>query len=341
MISLKKRIICIAVVLVVCAAFFWLAWPRIYLKIARPDVLCDMGAEALNEGRAEDARLYFQTAMDRDPACAESHAGMASLSLAAWDIEGAISSYQAAIQYAAADPDRVDEDFIQSCYVSIASLYAAMGQSEQGEAVLDQGYAATGDPDLQDDTLFENRLILNGACLTDLSPLASGDWDHLESLFISYGYNISDYSPITALPNLEELRLADCGLTDLSFLEGSDGFYRMVFVENDITDLTALRSADNLRELHLGYNLNLKSLDGLETLSGLERLYIGYTSVTDLEPLRGCRNLRCLELTYLDIDDYSPIQDCPIEMLDVHRIPQEDVELLREMFPDAIISAST
>ena len=109
----------------------------------------------------------------------------------------------------------------------------------------------------------------------------------------------------------------------------------------DAPALPALRSADNLRELHLGYNLNLKSLDGLETLSGLERLYIGYTSVTDLEPLRGCRNLRRLELTYLDIDDYSPIQDCPIEMLDVHRIPQEDVELLREMFPDAIISAST
>lgn len=339
MISLKKRVICIAVVLVVCTAFFWLAWPRIYLKIARPDVLCDMGAEALNEGRAEDARLYFQTAMGRDPACAESHAGMASLSLAAWDIEGAISGYQAAIQYAAADPDRVDEDFIQSCYVSIASLYAAMGQLEQGQAVLAQGYEATGDPELRDYTLFENRLILNG--VTDLSPLASGDWDHLESLMIGCGYNISDYSPITALPNLEELRLADCGLTDLSFLDGSDGFYRMVFVENDITDLTALRSADNLRELHLGYNLNLKSLDGLETLSGLERLYIGYTSVTDLEPLRGCRNLQRLELTYLDIDDYSPIQDCPLEMLDVHRIPKEDVELLCKMFPDAIIYAST
>ena len=339
--KLKKRVIVIAAVLAVCAAFLWLAWPRIYLKIAQPYVLCDMGAEALNEGRAEDARLYFQTAMDRDPTCTESYAGMANLSLAAWNIEGAISQYQTAIRYAAADPDRVDESFIRGCYVEVASLYAAMGQLEKGQAVLAQGYKATGDPELQDDILFENRLILNGACLTDLSPLASGDWDHLESLMISHGYNISDYSPITALPNLEELRLADCGLTDLSFLEGSDGFSRMIFVENDITDLTALRGADNLRELNLGYNLDLKSLDGLETLSGLERLYIGYTSVTDLEPLRGCQNLRRLELTYLDIGDYSPIQHCPIEMLDVHRIPQEDVDLLREMFPDAIIYAST
>ncbi|MGN8898038.1 hypothetical protein [Flavonifractor sp. HCP28S3_F3] len=338
---MKKRILVIVACLAVCVAFFGLAWPKIYLKIARPDVLCDMGAEALNEGRAEDARLYFQTAMDRDPTCAESYAGMASLSLAAWDIEGAISGYQTAIQHAQANPVRVDEDFIRSCYVSIASLYAAMGQMEQGQAVLTQGYEATGDPKLRDYTLFENRLILNGACLTDLSPLASGDWDHLESLMISYGYGIADYSPITALPNLEELRLADCGLTDLSFLEGSDGFCHMFFPENNITDLTGLRGADNLRELNLGYNLNLKSLDGLETLSELERLYIGYTSVTDLEPLRGCRNLRRLELTYLDIDDYSPIQDCPIEMLDVHRIPKEDVELLREMFPDAIIYAST
>lgn len=332
---MKKRILVIVACLAVCVAFLGLAWPKIYLKIARPDVLCDMGAEALNEGRAEDARLYFQTAMDRDPTCAESYAGMASLSLAAWDIEGTISGCQTAIQHAQANPVRVDEDFIQSCYVSIASLYAAMGQMEQGQAVLTQGYETTGDPELRDYTLFENRLILNAACLTDLSPLASGDWDHLESLMISCGYNISDYSPITALPNLEELRLAGCGLTDLSFLEGSDGFCRMIFVENDITDLTALRGADNLREL------NLKSLDGLETLSELERLYIGYTSVTDLEPLRGCGNLRRLELTYLDIDDYSPIQDCPIEMLDVHRIPKEDVELLREMFPDAIIYAST
>ena len=330
---MKKRVICIAAVLAVCAAFFWLAWPRIYLKIAQPYVLCNMGAEALNEGRAEDARLYFQTAIDRDPTCAEGYAGMASLSLAAWDMEDAISGYQAAIQYAAADPARVDEDFIQACYIQMASLYTAMGQLEQGQAVLAQGYEDTGDPDIRDYTLFENRLILNG--VTDLSPLASGDWDHLESLMISRGYGIADYSPITALPNLEELRLADCGLTDLSFLEGSDGFCRMIFVENDITDLTALRGADNLREL------NLKSLDGLETLSELERLYIGYTSVTDLEPLRGCGNLRRLELTYLDIGDYSPIQHCPIEMLDVHRIPQEDVDLLREMFPDAIIYAST
>ena len=336
---MKKRVICIAAVLAVCTAFFWLAWPRIYLKIAQPYVLCNMGAEALNEGRAEDARLYFQTAIDRDPTCAEGYAGMASLSLAAWDMEDAISGYQAAIQYAAADPARVDEDFIQACYIQMASLYTAMGQLEQGQAVLAQGYEDTGDPDIRDYTLFENRLILNG--VTDLSPLASGDWDHLESLMISRGYGIADYSPITALPNLEELRLADCGLTDLSFLEGSDGFYSMIFVENDITDLTALRGVDNLRELNLGYNLNLKSLDGLETLSELERLYIGYTSVTDLESLRGCRNLQRLELTYLDIDDYSPIQDCPLEMLDVHRIPKEDVELLREMFPDAIIYAST
>lgn len=74
---MKKRILVIVACLAVCVAFLGLAWPKIYLKIARPDVLCDMGAEALNEGRAEDARLYFQTAMDRDPTCAESYAGMA------------------------------------------------------------------------------------------------------------------------------------------------------------------------------------------------------------------------------------------------------------------------
>lgn len=341
MVKLKKRVLGLAAGLAACTAFLWLAWPSVYLRLAQPYVLCDMGTQALGEGRAEDARRYFQTAMDRDPTWAESYAGMANLSLAAWDMEGTISGYQTAIRCAAADPDRVDDGFIRGCYMQIADLYAAMGRLEEGQAVLAHGYEATGDPDLLDHTLFENRLSLSGACLTDLTPLASGNWDHLESLLISYGYGISDYSPITSLPNLKELRLADCGLTDLSFLEGSDGFSRMIFVENDITDLTALRGMDNLRELNLGYNLNLSALDGLETLSGLEQLYIGYTSVTDLEPLRGCQSLRRLELTYLDIDDYSPIRDCPIEMLDVHRLPREDVDLLCKMFPDATFYAST
>ncbi len=71
--------------------------------------------------------------------------------------------------------------------------------------------------------------------------------------------------------HLEKLRLVDCGLTDISFLQGLSKSTHLYLGHNQITDISFLQGLSQLTYLNLGYNkiTNISPLQGLSQLTKL------------------------------------------------------------------------
>ena len=116
--------------------------------------------------------------------------------------------------------------------------------------------------------------------LTCLSAL-----QELESLMVTNCAPSKEIlTTIAALPNLRELTLAHCGLSDI----------------------TPLVAAQNLEYLDLCYN-SIGDVSPISTLPKLETLYLAHNAMTDLTVLNGLPNLKVLNVSYNSLTTVAPI----------------------------------
>lgn len=159
---------------------------------------------------------------------------------------------------------------------------------------LDLGLCGLTDLDAEVPELFE---------LTNLEELILGDYnqiwtDNERRFVISKNHkNRIDSNQIQCFPkkieNLTKLRKIVCdGLPEINW---------------GISDLSPLKSLENLTELYLSYN-SIEYLSALSNFSKLERLDLEGNKISDLSGLAECRNLRCLSLKLNILTDVSALE---------------------------------
>lgn len=137
----------------------------------------------------------------------------------------------------------------------------------------------------------------------------------LKSLTI-YGRGYGDVSVIYAMsnleaesfPNLTELNMIECGLTDISFVKELPRLTDISFYNNDIWDISPLTDCKELKVLSLAYN-EITDITPLSQLESLERLGLQYNEITDIDALCKLSNLTGVNLTGNQISDLSPLKE--------------------------------
>ena len=123
-----------------------------------------------------------------------------------------------------------------------------------------------------------------------------------------YGQDISDYSPISSLGQLQYLYLGDnFNLFDLTFLSGLD-LYELDISYCSVSDLTPLEFMFNLFSLYAEGN-GLSDITPLDGLSSLENVSLGYNNISDFSPLLGAFYTLYADLANNNISDISPAAD--------------------------------
>ncbi|MCA9835630.1 MAG: leucine-rich repeat domain-containing protein [Trueperaceae bacterium] len=82
------------------------------------------------------------------------------------------------------------------------------------------------------------------------------------------------------------------------------------FSNREITDLTGLRYATNLKQIRLFYN-KIKSLEELKGLTKLESIDVSSNQISDISPLSGLFSLKQLQLAENEIKDLKPLESLP------------------------------
>ena len=118
--------------------------------------------------------------------------------------------------------------------------------------------------------------------------------------------NISDFSPLAGLTQLERLWLNDNNISDFSPLAGLTQLERLWLNDNNISDLSPLVGLMQLKELHLSGN-NLSDISPLAGLTQLETLHISDNYISDISPLATLIELKSLSLSNNNVSDLSPL----------------------------------
>lgn len=109
---------------------------------------------------------------------------------------------------------------------------------------------------------------------------------------------------------LEYLGANNKDISDITGLEFATNLRELHLSQNPITDLRPLSNLTTLESLHLWQlSPNTPSLDlsPLETLINLEELVLGNSKITDISPLENLKKLQYLHLIHNRIADVSPL----------------------------------
>ena len=113
---------------------------------------------------------------------------------------------------------------------------------------------------------------------------------------------------IQHLTNLVRLLFGNNQVSNLTPLQSLTNLRYLSFWGNQVSDLTPLQNLTNLRELYFGNN-QMSDLTPLQNLTNLEQLYFWNNQVTDLTPLQNLTKLRDLDFYNNQVSDIAPLQN--------------------------------
>jgi len=171
--------------------------------------------------------------------------------------------------------------------------------------------------------------------------LKSGDVLELTELDVG-GKGISDISPLSELPQLKSLFLADNQITDLSPLADHTQLLSLTLDGNEqLRDLDPLTKMENLRLLYLDRN-HVADLSPLASLTKLKYLYIRDNQVDNLKPLEKLKHLVMLDIGGNKITSLNPLMNLSelkyLSIDDSPYLPQEEIDKLQRALPHCEIS---
>lgn len=107
--------------------------------------------------------------------------------------------------------------------------------------------------------------------------------------------------------DVDELKLSDEDIEDLSGLEYFTNLKYLDLGENNIEDIDALEDLTKLETLKLDHNL-IEDITPLKNLTNLKYLDLKSNYISDIWPLKYLNKLETLYLDDNPIDDYSPVR---------------------------------
>lgn len=111
---------------------------------------------------------------------------------------------------------------------------------------------------------------------------------------------------IGALPQLENLTLTGCGLSNILPLADAQQLRVLDLSDNSISDIGVLASFPNLTYANLSRNA-ISSPEPLKALENLQELYLAENDLTALDALSGLRQLRILDITDNAVTSIEPL----------------------------------
>lgn len=148
---------------------------------------------------------------------------------------------------------------------------------------------------------YLETLVMDNVQITNLEPLSY--LTLLKNLTISgQPLSASDLSIIGKLPNLQNLTLRDCSLSNISGLSAATGLVSLDLSNNAIKDLAPLSFLSSITTLNLSNNA-LTNVSPLSAMENLTTLDVSYNSLTSVLPLSACPSLVSLAATNNQISE--------------------------------------
>ena len=148
-----------------------------------------------------------------------------------------------------------------------------------------------------------DHLQISGNPVSDLSPLAGQVW---LATFYAEDTQISDLSPLAGLTRLRILDLQDNYISDISSLTRANDLTEVFLSGNLISDLSPLANR-NLRTLTAANN-QITDLSPLRSSLAMETLDLnGNEGLVDLSVVEGMTALKVLRLDGTGVEDLSPL----------------------------------
>ena len=137
------------------------------------------------------------------------------------------------------------------------------------------------------------------------APITVEEMERLDELRVS-NRGIQDLTGLQFATNLRRLGLKDNQISNLSPIAGLIQL-RDLWLENTlVSDLSPVRGLENLTELGLDNTL-ISDLSPVRGLENLTHLWFNYIQVSDLSPIAGLVNLKYLDFTRANVSDLSPV----------------------------------
>ena len=108
------------------------------------------------------------------------------------------------------------------------------------------------------------------------------------------------------IANLTRLSALFANISDLTGLEAATNLRELYLADNSIFDISPLAGLNNLTELFLADN-SIADISPLAGLNNLRELFLANNSIADISPLAGLNNLTLLSLDYNPISDISAL----------------------------------
>ena len=129
--------------------------------------------------------------------------------------------------------------------------------------------------------------------------------NHVESLHVSVGvFSLEDLKYCVNLTKIKVIRLE---MENIDFLSDMNSLKEAVLLQDQLTDISALRGKSQLELLWIGGN-NISDLSPISGLDNLKSLNVAKNQISDITPLADLKQLEELILGYNEeIEDYSPL----------------------------------
>lgn len=128
----------------------------------------------------------------------------------------------------------------------------------------------------------------------------------LVELAVSGNENTKNMETVGKLTKLRDLEMQNCGIRDISFLDGLTELRSVKLKGNRITDITPLSSLYKLERVELSEN-KIKDLSALSGLHNIIRLEINKNEIHDISPLAQLFRLNQVEIADNQVEDLSPL----------------------------------
>lgn len=107
---------------------------------------------------------------------------------------------------------------------------------------------------------------------------------------------------------IQELEIMETNLRSLEGIGNLPALEVLNLQSNNLSDLSPLIGAKNLKMLNLNQNYGVSDLSPLSGLSSLEQLFLSYSNVKNVSALSSLINLQELSLSWTKVEDVSPLK---------------------------------
>ena len=140
------------------------------------------------------------------------------------------------------------------------------------------------------------KLKLSTSVTTDIKGIAN--FSHLKQLELWAGkHDLTDFTPLSKLKQLEKLEMTVSGINDFSFIEDMPKLKQIITYHAPITSLKGLDAAPNLEVLEINKG-KLENIEHLDDNDQLKTLILNDHNITKISGLEKLKKLNVLDLTF-------------------------------------------